>query len=152
MEEPDGKQLSQIAQRALECAHEAAKITQDIILAIHVADPTLEEVRKQLSCFAGHCSVLSLQLVSSGDLQGLVAKPVSDKYWKCIHDVLDLWHKNLAETVERLRKNQKLRSGPTSWILSSNVLTQYDPRIWTVEAAAKSYMQDVQLVTALLNL
>ena len=152
MEEPNSKQLSQVAQDASECAQEAEKITQDIMLAIKVADPTLEKIRRDLSCFADHCSLLSLQLSDSGGLQGLAAKTVSDKYWKCVHEVLNLWHKNMVDTVQRLRKNQDLRTAPTSWILSSSVLTRYDPRMWSVEAAAESYMQDVQLVTALLNL
>lgn len=152
MEESNTKQLSQIAHVISGSAQEAAKITQDIILASKAADLTLDKIYKDLSCFADHCSLLSDQLRDAGGLEIIAAKNTSDKYWKCVDRVLQLWHTNMVETVERVQKNQGLRSMPTSWILSSNVLSRWDPRMWSVEAAAESYTQDVQLVTALLNL
>lgn len=152
MEEPNGEQLSQVAQDTSERAHAAATVTQAIILATKTADPTLEKIQKGLSCFADHCSLLSLQFSDPGGLQGLAPKPRISKYWFCVRELVTMWHENMADVSQKLLKNQSLRAAPVSWIFASSMLTRNDPRMWSVEAAAESYMQDAQLLTALLNL
>jgi hypothetical protein len=152
MEKVDNSTLAQAASKISAVAHEAAKITQDILYNIKVGDLTLENIRKDLSCFADACHLLTLQLSDTGSLEGLAAKDVSDKHWFFVHDVCKLWLKNMEDSLVRLRKDQKLRAGRIGWIFPSHLVTRYDVRLWYVEAIAGGHLQDAQLITALLNL
>ena len=152
MEKVDISSIVHMVSKTSAAAKEATKITQDILYTIKLGDPTLEKIRKDLSCFADACDLLLLQLSEAGSIEGLAAEDVSDKYWFCVSEVCKLWLKNVEDSVQRLRKDKKLWAGRIGRILPSHMVTQYEVRLWYVEAIAGGHLQDAQLVTALLNL
>jgi hypothetical protein len=97
--------LAKLASNVSATAKECANVIQDIRHSGgETKDPTLENLQKDLSCFADASYYLSLQLGTSH--AGLAANELGDRFWTSLRLVLELWLKNTKQNLEHLREFQ----------------------------------------------
>ena len=150
MDDVDGVGLAKLASSVSTTATECASVVQAIRHSSGgIADPALDNLHKDLSCFVDASHYLSRQLGTSH--ASLATDEFDDRFWTSLRLVLELWLKNTKMNLRHLQAFQKQRSSTwMGWFFSSPRFTRQMEDYHVVNFDTR--IGEAQLFTTLFNL